>query len=539
MENKIYYIKKEQTASEPKEIYSEEEIKSNFFFVKVEKDKLYLFKDLSESFEEITKMVIGSGTELEETIEGPALKKIKDINTLEKLLFDKQNLRIWTDKTGMCYIANSAQIIYITGKHFVGQYIPTKLIIEPSKESLKVKKLYKFVDFRNNKISSQNAFEMVSFGFKDNLARIYSLQRVNESIHGKFLDTSSFFTFLRDLPKDIIQHIANILKEEREEFDGKVHETPEASEFGLVAFNMNPGFKEYLKLKNFYTSLLDHDIKEKNEVYKKIAEILKFDYDENFVKYMDTNPFALAFTSIAKDSGLKNVDKVFNILNNCKNLNETAKNLDFSCYLHKWKSNTLTDFGEALKIALKYRTEEEVTTALEQMASFNPAVWRAIITLENYGLFDGNLFDRFVYNKFNEHAAGLVVSIAREEFNKVVENGIDKSTYKLLPSSIETYEIKDKDSKKRLIEMAKVDNYSFGDVDSEDCRIAVCIHKKNYVFVVVNKNSSYYMEYYPNCNLAWYKHNQINDMNKFFSEFYDECKKDFDIGKEDEDLPFF
>ena len=97
---------------------------------------------------------------------------------------------------------------------------------------------------------------------------------------------------------------------------------------------------------------------------------------------------------------------------------------------------------------LKYRSEEDIIYALNKTQEFCMEIFKVINNAESEKLFDGQMFDRFAYNKFNEHACALLLVYERNKIKKLTEKFIKNASLHKDFGKITAYVVDDKDSLK-------------------------------------------------------------------------------------------
>ena len=539
MKSITYYV----TRKDGKSNFSTENVVGNDNCIcKMGSKDFKIYRGLTETFERVTKIILNSNSSTPNIIEGPELLKFLKNSDSKDLLESATDIKFFTEISGQFFVKNGYELIFIDPKKsYFNDTVKEKLVIEPTDKTLKVKLLSQNLRIQKENVEKNNYIQMVSFDIKNKMLRIFDQQRIGDKLRVttfKYLDQYSVLT---NLPQEVLNDIANQLVEMHSKEDGKEYkllDNPTVKQ--IVSFNANPSFPGYLVCKNFLGHKFNSTSLERNEFLKDAADFLGLDYNERFDKLFEFNPHVFAFASAAKDAGITNIDKVIDLFLNMPNQNSYKMDHLFD------SSIVLSSFKNGLKAALKYRTEEEVLDGLSSMQYFYTDTFKGMQILDDYNFFDGAIFDRFVYNRFNDHAFALVNIIIREKMQQICREITNEKT-KNSESSLESYDVTDEEEIKKLAKMIKTDSSSFNKKRMK--AIKICYSEGNPCFVIKTDDNRWH-SHFPSCSI-----NVLNrgDVSKLYN-YEDNLNKEeaklaasaksvapgaSSISEDEDELPFF
>ena len=526
MKSTTYYV----TLKDGQREFSTESIGNDNCICKISDNSLKLYRKLTDDFEKVNKIILDSNSPSPRIIEGPELLKMVKENSIKDLLANAIDVKFFSEISGQFFVKSGGNAIFVDPRYGFNGTINEKLVIEPTDKTLKVKLYSQDLYVYKKSIKKTNFIQMVSFDIKNKLLRIFDKQCVGQKLRAlnfKYMEQRSVLT---NLPQEILNEIANQLVEMHSKENGKEYEkleNPSAQQ--LISFNTNPDFPGYLLCKNFLGNKFRSENLERTAFLKDAADFLGLDYDERFDELFEVNPYVFAFASAAKEAGIANTDKIIDLFLNIPNQNSYK-----SAYLLDG-SVELSNFRKGLKTALKYRTEEEVLDGLSTMQYFYSDAFRGMKMLEDFDFFDGSIFDRFSYNKFNDHAYALVNVIMRENLQQICKEIIKGKTANT-KCSLESYDVTDEEEIKKLAKIIKTDNGGFGRRKITD--IKICYIGDNPCFVTKTEESPNWRTTFPSCSVNL-THSETNKIYDYECQLTKEEKDRAAKASEEDELPFF
>lgn len=501
-----------------------------FFFVDCYKNKPRLFKKETQSMEAITKIALFHNSEDEEIISGPSLKAINDLDKLYEVL-KGENIKIWTEKSGPCFIKSSKQILNPSGY----QSIPVKLTIEETPKTLKVREYSQMFDCMpfGGPISKSEYFETISFDFDKKKYRYYPKERISRYSKPICSFVNSYYenTLLDKLPENILKEISDALVLYYNKNAGIEYKNEDISPEGIRSFAICPENKYYFQYQDLFSVALP---KEKKEFEKAIADILELDNNEFFKEKLYENINCIFALSALKKAGFKEIEKFYDFFKELK-LRITMEN-------NPIVYNRIKD---AFKIMLKYRTEEEIISAVTASNEFNFEVLNYIIKAEEENLFNAQMFDRFAYNKFNGHAINLLYIYEQNYLKNLKENLIKNAVKDYSTADLKVYVVNDEDIVKSFQEdfvkkFAKANLYpQYLRTEAKEI-IVIEDNKNNFSFRALDEHNhtETYNLYHNFLDREYTNFTNIVNMNRDISRIITDELSSISIEPEAE-LPFF
>ena len=453
-----------------------------FYFLYYNADsRLVLFKKETNSFELITKIIFNYKGK-EEIIEGPEiLKKYSSKADLKELFDKKENIKIWTEKSGAYFIPSFEQIFFRNDIKF-----PQKLIIEETEKTLKIrqykKEIFRPIFSSRDEIKVYNSVQAISFDFENKKYRNYPETKIVNFDFSlsrcAYINNYHDSTLLYTLPDNMLNEINNALVSFYSEKSGKKYENKDISDYGIRSFAIAPDNPFYFRYSDFFDCNLP---KEKEEFEKEIANILDLNDNSFFKEILYKNVQILFLLSACKKAGIKEYEKLYDFFK--KNIN---------AYLPRKENDSFyKNVKKSFENMLKYRKEEDIIYALNNTQEFCMEIFKVINNAESEKLFDGQMFDRFAYNKFNEHACALLLVYERNKIKELTEKFVKNASSHKNFGKITAYVVDDKDSLenfKHLKEIiCKYTPWFISDKEPKKI-IVVKDDKENYAFAEIDKS---------------------------------------------------
>lgn len=395
-----------------KEEYDKSIEKFSFFIKCNSTNLLSIYKNETEKFEKVTKIVINLNTEDEKTIAGPELKKINSLESFIETIKGKSNIKIWSEKSGPYFIASSKQII--TDSYTL---IPKKITIEETEKTLKINaySTETRISFYSGNFEKQECISTLSFSPNEKRYRNYQRKDINASRpRCSFNNEYGEYTFLDKLPENMLKIINDEVISYYNKILNKEYTNNDITPQGILSFAVCPDNIYHFH----YNSLFDYELpKDKENFEEEISKHLNLKNDDFFKEKLYENIDALIAISAIKKGGIKEYEKFYDFFN---------RNLNKHLSMHTRDENYKT-IKDAFNVMKKYRSEDEILDALNSTNEFYFKILRTIVQADREHLFDGQLFDRFAYNRFNEYADSLLIVYEREKL-KEIKNDLDKAS---------------------------------------------------------------------------------------------------------------